>query len=210
MPFCRRAIVSNGDCVFRGNYHGLMTMGATWTEFYKGRLLDQGYRDYAFNRYMPFIDTIVSHIKEGDRVIEIGCGLATITSLISKMPERPWAGFRCFDVCPEMVSLARINLESTYPVDIGDARLPTNRYPDVVHSHGMLEHFNDDDIRAVISANKADGARAAIHYVPGWKYEKPSFGDERLMTGQRWKKICSPTRITEFNSGYDFILEWDF
>jgi SAM-dependent methyltransferase len=185
-------------------------MGASWTDFYKGRLLDQGYRDYAYDRYLPFIKTICSHIKNGDRVIEIGCGLATITSLLYEKAFHKWCGYRCYDICPEMVSLARINLENRFPVDIGDARLHTGRYPDIVHSHGMLEHLSDEDIRKVIHAHKLDGARAAVHYVPSWKYENPSFGDERLLTAQKWKAICDPTRITEFNGGYDFILEWEF
>jgi trans-aconitate methyltransferase len=185
-------------------------MGSAWAEFYKGRLLSKGYQDYARERYRPFLESIVSHIKEGDRVIEVGCGLATITLLLAGM-KRPWCGFRCFDLCPDMVGLARINLgESKYPVDQGDATVPTNHKPDIVHSHGLLEHLDDDTIVRIIEAERADGARAAIHYVPGEKYEKPSFGDERLMSINDWQRICSPTKITTFNDEHDYTLEWVF
>jgi len=193
----------------------------TWDEFYKGRLLSEGYRNYVTKRYAPFIGEIMTNMKAGDRVIEIGCGLATITSILAENAGRLlideggesrecFAGFRCFDISPVMVKLARQNLYEGYPVDVGDARLPTNRLPDIIHSHGMLEHMSDEDIRAVIEASRKDGARVAIHYVPGEKYVTPSFGDERLMSLKAWEQICAPTEAYTFNDGYDYVLKWRF
>src|ERR1041384_5640190 len=179
-------------------------MGAAWTEFYKDRLLSEGYRRYAADRYAPFLNEIRSHLKSGDRVVEVGCGLGTMTALLAENDNRPTVGFRCYDVSADMVHLATINLHEGYPVEQGDARYPTGRFPDVVHSHGMLEHFCDIDIRRAIDAERADGARVAIHDVPGCKYDKPSFGDERLMALSDWECIAKPTRVFPFNGGYDY------
>lgn len=184
-----------------------------WPEFYKGRLCSVSYRSYVSRRYAPFIQEIVRSIKSGDRVVEVGCGLATITSILSSMPQgdgRPWCGFRCYDINPDMVEYARMNLRDVHPVEVGDARLPTGRLPDIVHSHGMLEHLSDEDIRAVVEAHRKDGARIAIHYVPGEKYETPSYGDERLMSLAEWHLIAAPTRSFTFNDDHDYVLIWEF
>jgi hypothetical protein len=108
-----------------------------------------------------------------------------------------------------MVKLASINLYEGFPVEVGDARYPTGRLPDVIHSHGLLEHFSDEDIRKIIKASCNDGARVIVHYVPSDRYEQPSFGDERLMSAGQWHEIVAPHNIIEFNDGYDLALVWD-
>lgn len=188
----------------------MLGLEMTWTEFYKGRLLSLEYQQYCQDKYWPFIHEIMRRMKPGDRVVEVGCGLATMTRILVDATERARSGFRCFDLSPEMVKYARINLHEGFPVDVGDARLPTNSKPDIVHSHGMLEHLSDEDIRSVIQSHRDDGARAAVHYVPGIKYAKPSFGDERLMTMELWSDIAAPTRIMPFNEDYDYALIWEF
>lgn len=180
-----------------------------WLDFYKGRLLDAGYLEYAAKRYAPYLDAIRSRILSGDRVVEIGCGLATMTRLlVDSKPPNAMVGFRCYDISQDMVGYARMNLPEGFPVEVGDARKPTGRLPDIVHSHGMLEHFSDDDIRSVIQASKDDGARVCVHYVPGAKYETPSFGDERLMTVAQWREISHPTDVVTFNNDFDYALIW--
>jgi hypothetical protein len=43
--------------------------------------------------------------------------------------------------------------------------------------------------------------------VPGEKYKEPSFGDERLLSIEKWMDL-NPTDIIEFNEGFDLILYW--
>lgn len=184
-----------------------------WTDFYEGRLLDSGYKEYVAERYGPFIQDIVSQMKSGDRVIEVGCGLGTITKILTEYAGRPFVGFRAFDLSPDMVHYARLNLRGKgheYPVDVHDVRFPTRFKPDIVHSHGLLEHFNDEGVEAILAAHREDGARVAIHYVPGEKYEKPSFGDERLLPLAEWVKKFEPSWAFDFNEGYDYCLAWKF
>jgi hypothetical protein len=88
--------------------------------------------------------------------------------------------------------------------------MATGCKPDVIHSHGMLEHFSDGDIQRVLFAHEADGVRAAVHYVPGDKYEKPSYGDERLLPLSYWQDVHRPTKAFSFNDGFDYCLMWRF
>jgi SAM-dependent methyltransferase len=184
-----------------------------WVDFYRGRFLSRDYLHYANGRYAPFLDAIRRYMKQGDRVVEVGCGLATITKLlIQGRSKRPWVGFRAYDLSPDMVALAKENLseDGDYPVLVGDMRDRLSCYPDIIHGHGVLEHYSDEDIRRTIEAHSWSGARVALHYVPGEGYEKPTFGDERLMGISEWKRIAQPTEVEPFNGGNDYTLIWEF
>lgn len=51
-------------------------------------------------------------------------------------------------------------------------------------------------------------ARVQVHYVPGL-YEKPTFGDERLLPVQAWWEIAKPDQIITFNGGLDYALVFE-
>lgn len=99
--------------------------------------------------------------------------------------------------------LARRFHKSNVSVIALDARRVPTVFADVVHSHGMLEHFDDHTIRDVILAHSH--ARVQVHYVPGL-YDEPTFGDERLLPAEAWMDICAPDRIVKFNGGLDYAL----
>lgn len=185
-------------------------MSEAWVRFYRGRLLSESYRDYVRGRYAPFISLVVDSVRPGDRVYEVGCGIGTITSLLTDILKSKECKFRCYDLSPDMVELTRINLHHAVRVEKADAITPTGFLPDIVHSHGLLEHLSDEMIRQVIEAERVDGTRVAVHYVPGEKYKSPSFGDERLLSVAAWKYIANPTEIVTFNDGYDYALKWVF
>lgn len=183
----------------------------TWPEFYKGRLLSSAYLAYFEEHYRLFVNMVRHEIKPGDRVVEVGCGLATTTKIIhDNKSERPFSGFHCYDASPEMVQLARMNLEDACPVDLADCRVPTGCKPDIIHSHGLLEHMPDYDIQRTIDAHEADDVRVAIHYVPGERHGTPSRGDERLLPLRYWVDTFKPTGSWSFNDDTDYILLWKF
>ncbi|MBR1173924.1 class I SAM-dependent methyltransferase [Bradyrhizobium sp. KB893862 SZCCT0404] len=179
-----------------------------WAEFYNGRT-GPGYLAYVRERYRPFISAIASRIRPNDLVLEIGCGTGTITKALCDLAKVQGAPrsvvFAASDADPEMVQTTRARLwndnAAVFALDCTNAKHFTEA--EVVHSHGMLEHFDDHTIRQVIHNFRK--ARVQVHYVPGL-YDAPTFGDERLMSVEQWEDICAPDQIITFNDGLDYAL----
>lgn len=178
----------------------------SWYDFYKDRDPAR-YLRYAKKRYAPFIDIIANEIVEGDRVLEAGCGMATITKALDDRGIA--ADYALLDRCPKMLALAHAQMPSAEIIQ-GDIRHWSETPVNVIHGHGVLEHFSDAEIRAIIGAHYMTGARTAIHFVPGNKYDKPHYGDERLMKVDDWRRIALPDEVETFNDGFDYALVWRF
>jgi SAM-dependent methyltransferase len=180
-----------------------------WSEFYRNRL-SEGYRDHFQRKYLPFVE-FIEGLEEQDpiRILEEACGMGTLTRVLLDRGNVQ-AEFSASDLCPEMLAMASQNLllpqveaVMLFWSDMLDAR----NKADVIISHGSLEHFEDSCIRRIIASQK-NRARHVVHYVPSHKYNKPSFGDERLMSPEDWREIALPDEIVEFNAGFDLILYW--
>lgn len=198
-------------------------MTRTWYDFYKDRMNDE-YRAHVRKRYAPFIDRVVSEAMQHTFVMEAGCGAANVSRIVgNRLPRRVTQVL--VDRDADVLTLAHQNMDGA-----GNFRLVRSdilqmdqdgAHPDfsvlmkpemygLIYSHGVLEHMQDDQIRDAIERQMsllAVGGRL-LHYVPSDRYEKPSFGDERLMSPSRWHDICQPKMITIFNDGYDLMLEW--
>ena len=181
----------------------LQASNSAWAAFYAGRE-GNDYLEYAKKRYAPFIEAIASRIDSEDLVMELGAGTGTITkALTERFSDFVDVQYVATDLDPEMVRIARTRLWDDDVAVFVDSAHSTRTKADVVHSHGLLEHFNDDAIRECIRANSR--ARVQVHYVPGL-YDEPTFGDERLMPVERWWDICQPSQIITFNRGLDYAI----
>ena len=180
---------------------------SAWASFYEGREGD-GYLAYAKERYKRFIQEINFRIYSCDLVMEIGCGTGTITKALCDTRRLPTVVYMASDVDQQMVQIARKRLwKSNAAAFTLDAVNPSRLVKaDMVHSHGMLEHFDDDTIRQVI--HNFRHARVQVHYVPGL-YDEPAFGDERLLSVEQWEDICAPDQIITFNDGLDYALVFE-
>jgi SAM-dependent methyltransferase len=179
-----------------------------WVDFYRGRCNNR-YYEYFVKKYAPFLDAMFEISRPSDDFLEVGCGTANTTrALIERLTEADY-WYAATDTDPAMLALAdEARGDRAISFSLADARDVPEYPPDVVHSHGLLEHFDDASIRQIVTAAALAGARASVHYVPSSKYEKPSFGDERLMTAAEWYLIGEPSSIIEFNDGYDLALIW--
>lgn len=180
----------------------------TWRDFYRGREGDD-YRHYLHKQYRPFFDAIVGEVKPGDILLEVGCGLGTVTHNMHHFGPKGLT-LVCMDRDQEMVRHARESLHGTAKVIRGDISRDTYIHANVIHGHGVLEHMDDTTIAQTLMAHGASGARVAIHYVPGNGHGKPSFGDERLYPLAWWQNNWGPTESFAFNGGKDYVLIWRF
>ncbi len=178
----------------------------SWLDFYTVRN-NKSYYNHIRDKYSPFIDKISECILANNyqTIVELGCGIGSITrSLIERFPTKI---YDVVDKDKEMLNLCISNLSYLSTIQFWKADiLKTSFGGDIIHSHGVLEHFSDSQIRKIISLQKG---KTLLHYVPSNKYDNPSFGDERLMSPEQWEKICSPDETIEFNDGYDLILKWN-
>jgi len=171
----------------------------TWENFYKNRL-NIDYFNHIKKHYKTFIKEIENSINENSKVLEIGCGIGSITRALNKS-----ADYHISDKDSDMLKLSQLNTN----IDgfVYDILEELKMRFDVVHSHGVLEHFNKEDVNKIIK-NQLKIAKTLIHYVPSNKYKEQSFGDENLLNKEEWKRICEPNEIKEFNNNHDLILIW--
>jgi len=189
-------------------------MTKTWFEHYVDRMNDR-YRTHVATKYNPFLTLIADYAAQmkGSTIAEFGCGAANVSRILAER----FGGdnfYLLLDVEHDMLDLAYRNMNEAGPDfnihehDISQP-FPSDVYDiGLIHSHGVLEHFPDEAIRNIIALQRTH-TKTLLHYVPSAKYEEPSFGDERLMTPDEWRKICKPEQIIEFNDGYDLALIWN-
>jgi hypothetical protein len=120
---------------------------SAWKAFYEGRE-GHSYLQYVKQRYAPFIRAIQDRFEAGDLVLELGAGTGTITKALCEGTTA--VRYVASDIDPEMVQIARQRLSDDNVAVFVDSAHSSSTKADVVHSHGMLEHFNDDAIRECI------------------------------------------------------------
>jgi hypothetical protein len=172
-------------------------------------------------KYAPFIDMIVKLSgMSASYVAEMGCGPANVSRIVANKLLLTGGGKShvLTDLHHDVLDLARENVNTTdchhnvfefIPHDLlsSDYSLITRRKPTLIHGHGVLEHFDDDEIQYILEKQRMT-APNVIHYVPTDRYDKPSFGDERLMSVEDWVRIAKPNFKETFNDGHDLMLGW--
>lgn len=182
---------------------------SNWSQFYAGRC-NSRYKQHVRTKYAPFIQAIAHAgwgvARHGVRPVlrEEGAGIGTVTAVLhSDLNYR--ADYRMFDLDFEQAALASHNTGMFCAV--GNI-LEAHSKVDVIHSHGVLEHFCDSDIQQTVQRQQEDASHAVVAYVPSRRYKTPSFGDERLLSLGEWRNIAKPTHSFDFNQGYDICLMW--
>lgn len=189
----------------------------TWYDIYVERMNDV-YRKHVAEKYGKMVDTIIGFLpKQGGTMAEYGCGAANISRLVVEKKQTVFT--HLVDIDNRMLGLADHNMREAgmrskedFVATLANILEPVVPYfhkgYDIIHSHGVLEHFSDEQIRDIVR-NQLKNAPVVVHYVPSEKYEMPSFGDERLMSVAQWQQICEPTDIIQFNDGFDLLMIWD-
>lgn len=167
------------------------------------------YRAWVASRYAPLFQAVADATNPGGFVVEAGAG-AGFTACALRPYLTHTTSLLLLEKDPEMVDLCA---EQVLPLDrtmvvqsdiLRDPLVPA----DCIYAHGVLEHYDDRTINRMVSRQRQH-APAVVHYVPTDRYDSPSFGDERLMSPAAWQRIAKPTRMVEFNDGYDLLLVWE-
>lgn len=190
-------------------------MKINWHNIYRERQ-NEVYRNHLLDKYAELFVRIIECLlkyfpeQQAHQLAEFGCGAGNISRILYEKL-RVHANYTLLDNDPKMLKLASESMKmvNNYRILNHDIREKDICIPkqNCIYSHGVLEHFNDRDIKKIISIQQKYSDHL-IHYVPSSLYKKPSMGNERLMTPKQWNKICHPDNIIEFNRGYDLILTW--
>ena len=183
-------------------------MESNWPEFYANRL-GRSYLYYCKERYKPFIDAIWNNTRREANVIEFGCGTGTITQCLLERAGRQH--HLLIDKDATMLDMAKFRLREHGTKNIGWLQADIRELisivsykSDMIHSHGVLEHYSDFDIVRIVNVCLAV-APIQVHYVPGL-YPSPSYGDERLLPVEYWQHLLPSAEITTFNDGLDYCI----
>ena len=170
-----------------------------WSEFYRKRV-NSSYQDYFNRRYKELIDLI--NAETPVTVREEGVGIGSVSKALGPAVENLYG----FDLCEDMLELcARNNPEINLYRDDILKPIVNDHQPDIIVTHGVLEHFSDFHIGKIFSRYRKEKVKN-IHYVPTDGYEKPSFGDERLLPYQYWLLKFKPKDHLLFNDDRDLLL----
>ena len=112
----------------------------TWANFYKNRL-NKEYFSYIQKHYKPFIEEIGKHLNSNSKVLEIGCGIGSITKALI----RKYDG--CFNISDKDIQMLELSKLNTGIQGFAHNILNNmeSKY-DIIHSHGVLEHFSEEEI----------------------------------------------------------------
>ena len=200
-----------------------------WSEFYENRTGNAGYFEYFKKRYAPMIEVLSQMIFTVDElcqeegvpltVVEQGCGLGNMTMALMdegmqrhrSQPMGMW-GLRDKDLA--MLSACALHFKTlnrhyrdVVNIDEDDI-LQIRSRGQIMHSHGVLEHFSQPEISRIMGLMKTYSL-GMVHYVPTDKYKVPSFGDENLWSVDKWVRLCRPDWVETFNDGHDLMMVWD-
>ncbi len=151
----------------------------------------------------PLFDKIKKNNPK--KIIEAGCGSSINLIILAK------EGYECIgiDKDPDMIKLSkeladRAGVKLT--LKCADILKSEKIKSDVVFSHGVLEHFKDEDIVKMLNAELKMAPKVVLS-VPGdyFTQDKAIEGNERFLSKRYWKELLKKTegRLSE---SFDYMF----
>ena len=172
-----------------------------WSSFYVDRVNNMRYLDMFKDKYKALLLFIDRCIADNPNLIvkEEGCGIGNVSKAHFIYGKNKPKEYILSDIDNSMLKLAHKNTLSIHsPVSfINESILdPKDYVPNtLVITHGVLEHFCDEDIEKILKIQSHPNVVHSGHYVPLDGYKTPSFGDERLLSFEFWVSFARPRSI---------------
>jgi glycosyltransferase involved in cell wall biosynthesis/ubiquinone/menaquinone biosynthesis C-methylase UbiE len=166
-----------------------------WGEFYEKSILTKDSIQSSGGAHKELFDIIKSFSPK--KVIESGCGPATMSIFLS-WPEHNIQEVIAVDNDANVLKQVEKNIKDFGGKNIKAVNADAFTYSetaDVVFSQGVLEHFDNDELKRIID-NQLKQAPIVIHSVPNNDYKKIDFGNERLLTDEQYLNIFAGYDIT--------------
>jgi SAM-dependent methyltransferase len=155
--------------------------------------------------YMPTIKIIRRIAREGDYLLEAGCGSGRSAMLMSDMGYRVAALDLSLNLLahltPTHYFFTNLNLVNA---DIGSIPFSDKSFK-ISYSCGVLEHFDPPEI-IIFLAEQRRVAKFVLVDVPNYKCSQQSFGDERFYTDEKWESMFNEAGLVvqlKFQRGLD-------
>jgi SAM-dependent methyltransferase len=148
--------------------------------------------------YMPTIKIIRRIAREGDYLLEAGCGSGRSAMLMSDM------GYRVAALDLSLKLLQRLSSANTFFTDLRLVNGDIGYIPfydkafKISYSCGVLEHFDPPEIIAFLTEQRRV-AQFVLVDVPNYKCSKQSFGDERFYTDEKWESMFNEAGLDILN-----------
>lgn len=183
-----------------------------WNGLYK-KYIDKEYKDWEeyFKVKMKlkkkFLDLVIKYSKNGKPVLECGCGTGKTSVYFATLGIKTYA----MDLESAMVKQTKelskkICPENKVVAIKGDVKsIPyDDKFFSVTHSSGVLEHYLDEEIIALIN-EQVRVADYCVFSVPTSYFEKKMLGNERFMKRKEWRNIISKSNAKIIKeSGYHY------
>jgi len=143
-------------------------------------------------RLQKLIEAIIRFTPNNGRIVEIGCGSGLTLVLLNELKYQILG----VDFDDDVLKYAKTNIGLTKGIQL--LRADMNSLPlrdkifDTVFHQGLLEHFSDEKIIHTLKEQNRI-AKTIIIDVPTnrEKHGKYSFGDERLLSINYWRRLIS-------------------
>ncbi|MGC9049254.1 MAG: methyltransferase domain-containing protein [Patescibacteria group bacterium] len=184
----------------------------SWITYYQQEINKAGGIKLYFSKKIKEHSVLLKHIikysPSQGRIFEAGCG----TAILSIFLENQGFQVTALDNDENMLQLAA-EIAACFPKkpklikgNLLSLNLPEN-YFDIAFSHGVLEHFDREDVIKIIN-NQLKIAKIVIFVVPSnyFKEKDKIHGDEHLLSIKQWQDIIGATngRLTEKFGYYHF------
>lgn len=148
------------------------------TENVLDKLNNQDYEDSLYNKYTPYYNKVMEYAETIYPLAMFGCSIGSHMKMFNYLlPDHRQFGY---DNEPRKLKLAMTNLggddalrKNRNHLQKYDARTvkPTGRFYSVLHSFGMFNYMDIDQIHDFIKRQQ-EHSQAQVHFVKGLNYEE--------------------------------------